>query len=207
MKRLRLVVARYRENLDWLRSLTALGSSRDIWIYNKGTPGELCAMHGVGGVFVQDVPNRGREAETYLRYLEQVGHSNTVDAVAFLQGNPLDHCPDLNEKLGAWLASPAPWMPLGHHCTCDVNGMPQHLLPIAKSYAHFFSTPPDGPRSFTFVVGAQFIVSAERLRARSLEFYRNLHSFVDREAVAGERFSPVEPYIMERLWPAVFQAA
>lgn len=204
MNRLRLVVARYQEKLDWLRSLTAISSRPDIWIYNKGTPGELSDLHGVGGVFVQDVPNRGREAETYLRYLEQVGHSTAVDGVAFIQGNPLDHCPDLNAQLKAWIDRPVPWMPLGHYCTCDVNGMPQHLLPIAKSYAQFFPTPPDGPRSFTFVVGAQFIVSAERLRARKLEDYQKLRSFVDREAVPGERFSPIEPYIMERLWPAVF---
>ena len=49
------VIARYKEDLDWLKDL-----SNPFMVYNKGPewPYEITR---------KDIPNKGREAETYFR--------------------------------------------------------------------------------------------------------------------------------------------
>lgn len=82
------VIARFKEDLSWVEELNT-----DVVIYNKGEsfPFEYPRI---------DVPNKGREAETYLKFiLEYYKEIEKSDAVVFLQGNPFDHCDNVVKKI------------------------------------------------------------------------------------------------------------
>jgi hypothetical protein len=53
----KVVIARYKEPIDWINNLSC-----DYIIYNKGDKIDESLNH-------IDVPNEGREAETYLRFI------------------------------------------------------------------------------------------------------------------------------------------
>jgi hypothetical protein len=75
-----LIVARYQEDISWLQAVDC-----DVIIYNKGETFEYPWPR-------TDIPNKGREAETYLRaILEIYPNLHNYDRVAFMQGNPFDH--------------------------------------------------------------------------------------------------------------------
>jgi hypothetical protein len=72
------VVARYNENLSWVKNLNT-----DVIIYNKGEDTEIPNIK---------VENYGRESETFVRFiLDWYDKIQEYDSVAFLQGNPFDH--------------------------------------------------------------------------------------------------------------------
>ena len=82
------IVARYNEDISWTEKLPG-----DVVIYNKGGdfPYEIPRL---------DISNVGREAETYIHAIVDLyDELNNFDTICFLQGNPLDHCPDLFEIL------------------------------------------------------------------------------------------------------------
>lgn len=89
-----IVIARYNENIEWIRNLDP---SFNIIIYNKGAPLQLYNMKNVT---VINVPNKGRESETYLRYIYD-RYENLPDATIFVQGDPFDHCNDIFAFLNA----------------------------------------------------------------------------------------------------------
>lgn len=79
------VVARYNEDLKWVESLNT-----DVVIYNKGDSFDFEMPR-------TDVPNIGRESETYCRFiLDWYDRLHEYDAVVFLQGDPEGH---INEPL------------------------------------------------------------------------------------------------------------
>ena len=84
---LELVVARYAEDLAWLRRVP---KEFAVTVYNKGDiiP-EVIAL-----------PNIGREAHTYLHHLAD-HYEDLADLTVFVQGHPFDHAPDLHERLRA----------------------------------------------------------------------------------------------------------
>ncbi len=82
------VVARYNEDMSWVDKLPG-----DVVIYNKGEefPYEIPRL---------DIPNVGREAETYIRaIIDLYDELKNFDSICFLQGNPFCHCPDLMDIL------------------------------------------------------------------------------------------------------------
>lgn len=89
MKRIN-IIARYKENLDWIEKLEG-----DVIVYNKGEDWSW-------NYNKIDVPNYGREAETFVRAIVDLmskGKIREYDEIVLLQGNPLDHCPDLYKIL------------------------------------------------------------------------------------------------------------
>jgi hypothetical protein len=79
-----LIVARYNEDVSWTDDLDCT-----IIIYNKGE--KLDPKYNA-----IDIPNFGREAETYLRAIkEHYDLMCTFDHVTFLQGDPFDHFPEV----------------------------------------------------------------------------------------------------------------
>ena len=52
-----LVVAKYKENINWILDL-----GYSYTVYNKG---DVC-----DDIYTINVPNHGRESETYLRYIK-----------------------------------------------------------------------------------------------------------------------------------------
>lgn len=82
------IVARYNENLDWLKDIKG-----DILIYNKGD--EIDCPYRI-----HKADNYGRESETYVRaIIEYYDQLHNFDYIVFLQGNPFDHTKNLFQKL------------------------------------------------------------------------------------------------------------
>ena len=74
---LELVVARHRENLNWLRRVP---KKFRVTIYDKG--GHHDAKH--------PLPNVGREAHTYLHHIV-TRYDDLAELTVFAQGKPFDH--------------------------------------------------------------------------------------------------------------------
>lgn len=73
----KIIVARYNENIDWLKS-----EMSNCIIYNKGDK-----LNIDNEIFLENV---GRESETYLNYII-TNYSNLPDVVVFTQARISDH--------------------------------------------------------------------------------------------------------------------
>ena len=74
------VIARYKENLDWVYNLKG-----NIVVYNKSENFKYDFPR-------HDVENFGRETETFIKFIVQYYNQlDDYDSVVFLQGNPFDH--------------------------------------------------------------------------------------------------------------------
>lgn len=83
-----MVVARYNENLDWLKDL-----SWNYIVYNKG---EDNLPEWIKNEI--KLPNIGREAHTYLTYIIN-NYDNLPDYTIFVQGNPFPHSKKVIKKI------------------------------------------------------------------------------------------------------------
>ena len=74
-----IVVAHYNENVEWLNKY----QGKNLHLYCKGNPPRItCNLH--------ILPNIGREAHTYLKYVVD-RYDSLPDIVFFTQGNIKDH--------------------------------------------------------------------------------------------------------------------
>jgi hypothetical protein len=174
---LRLVVARYDEDLSWLNRIDPL------WHRTIVTKG-------------QQLPNTGREASSYLWAMENVTYEDD-GWVCFVQGNPFDHYDGLFEALNDPLEYPLQFLPLARgYAQTDATGKPHdHDVPVREFFEKFvgpWPTTDDG--AIGFAPGAQFIVPAAYLRGHTKDELRELRAAVD-EHEAGA-------HAMERIWEA-----
>lgn len=98
-----IVIAHYKENIDWINHESLNGSSiKNIYLYTKNSDYELSTLlKNNKKIIHQYLPNLGRESHTYLTYC--IDHyENKVDTVFFLQGNPFVHNVDIN-RLSHWI--------------------------------------------------------------------------------------------------------
>jgi hypothetical protein len=114
-----IVVARYQEDLSWLNKIP---STCRALVFNKGAKISL-EKHAE----VVDLPNFGRESDTYLRYLLYHHLPGAQERVIFTQGDPFEHSPDflsLLTHIGDW----SPIQPLSWRYTERDNIPPISLL-------------------------------------------------------------------------------
>ena len=191
---LELVVARYDENLAWLKRVP-----RDfrITIYDKGDGSS-------GG---KQLPNRGREAHTYLHHLTE-RYDGIADLTVFVQGHPFDHAPDLHKRLAAYASGGESvlnfhWLGFladtddarGHRLFVPWSKNPGgHELQLEEFHRELFGSP--GPEAYRFFVGAQFAVTRTGVQRRPSAFYKEA-------ADLAVRF-PLAPHCFERCWDRVF---
>lgn len=207
-----IVIAKYTENVGWVRQMAPPGC--EVFVYDKSGgqngagDGDLGDLDGAS-VTVIPVPNAGREAETFARAICDLYPrllSSDFERVAFLQGNPFDHCrPDLVQSAlaGAPVATDGAgnvW--LGCKVSCDGAGNPHHSgLPVHATDADVFET---APSAWEFAPGAQYVVPVSNILARPLEWWQGLR---DRVAQAPHQSAPYNAWVMERLWPRIFDPA
>ena len=215
-----LVVARYREDLGWLREV-----GLPCVVYNKGP--ELDPADLPPGTEVVALPNVGREAHTYLTHI--IAHYGRLPRhTAFLQGNPFAHLapPEeprvtpagLRARLLELAALNTPFAGLAwFRLRCDGLGRPHDLadpakkgrwkgwgkdIPVARIFeALFFSPSPE-----EFIARAStgnMLVRRERILARSEGFYRRALALV----LADPDDADNTGHAFERLWQAVFSGA
>ena len=177
---LQLVIARYRENVDWRHRFQGIPTI----VYEKGERRGAYRL-----------PNIGREAHTYLHHIvTHYGH--LAPLTVFLQGDPYSHVADLEDKL--WNLSPD----VGFQDLCDHvlvedgDGHPiQPGLGLREIYQALFDEP--APDFFLCHSAACFAVSRENVLRRPRTFYEKA-----RDLVVSRELGPWE---IERLWQTMFQ--
>jgi len=112
-----IVVARYNENLDWLKEIK---KSKDIKItvYNKG-------KDDIDVPFIP-LPNVGRESHTYLYHIIN-NYDNLADQTIFCQGDPISHSPDFINLINKYRKKFEPVQPLSIRFWPE--GVPPHYEP------------------------------------------------------------------------------
>jgi len=202
---LHLVIARYNEPLKWIQKIDP--SKCSYVVYNKGNE-DLPADYNV-----VNVPNEGREAETYLRYIID-NYDNLNGYIMFCQGNPFDHMEKLvvgTERLGMnsskgcendildFMNTFEPntdFTPLGSWFACNIQGHPHFNHNMKFEMDHMFTN--FKKQYIWFVQGAQFIVSADAIHRRPLSFYKKL--LARGREVGLNHFA----YVLERMWFYIF---
>lgn len=186
-----LVIARYREDLEWISQLADL----HIHVYDKSSNlDSLSQPHLPENLQLTQLPNVGREAHTYLTHII-TQYDRMADVTVFLQGNPHDHVFNLSQQLNELPQDPG-FRELGHTpIVDDATGSPAHSgLDIAGFYESLFRAKP--PAFYPFHAGTNFAVSRAIIRHRPREFYqRTLHE------ISASEFGP---WKIERLWPMIF---
>ena len=187
-----LVVARYLENLNWLGNIPPQIRAR---VYDKSEGGNL--------------PNVGREAHTYLHHIIE-HYDELADLTVFAQGKPFDHAYDFHKTLRALVnggQSVQDFRWLGHIIDTDDATGTRLFAAWSKNLGHerlemngfhraLFDC--DGPQFYPFVLGAQFAVTRDLIRARPWEFWR-------RALEISVEF-PDAAHCFERTWDRVFGA-
>ncbi len=192
-----LIVARYNENLNWLRRVP---KSLRVTVYDKSgenTPNAIV------------LPNIGREAHTYLWHIVE-NYAALAEMTIFCQGKPFDHAYDFHQSLRNLAETPVSdgFLPLGHIVDTD-NARGQwlftrwsknqdgHELDMRGFHRALFGN--EGPEEYTFRLGAQFGVTRQIIRNRPREFY-------ERALQVAINF-PDAAHCFERSWPLFFGAA
>jgi UDP-galactopyranose mutase len=196
-----LVVARFREDVDWVRKAP---SSVRVTILDKG--GDLDPAR-IPWARVESLPNAGREAQSYLHHLAS-RYDSLAPITVFCQGHPFDHARDFHEDVrriveGREIVDGFRW--LGHAEDMDdprgrrlfvpwSRNADRRELALDRFHDALFGTP--CPDLVSFRLGAQFAVTAECARRRSREFYER--------AMALSAAFPDAAHCFERLWDRVF---
>ena len=100
-KQRRLIVAKYKEDVSWINGLK---NDFDIIVYNKDNnidPYDLNFVkteYYIDGIKWVDLPNIGREAQTYLFHIVE-NFNDLHDLEIFTQGNPFAHSPHFIQTL------------------------------------------------------------------------------------------------------------
>lgn len=177
-----VVVARYKEDISWTKNLPA---RIKVTIYDKsGIPNDS---------FIQ-LPNVGHENHTYLYHIITRWESLS-DVTIFSQGHPFDHCNDFLKQITGQIGNN--FTGYGNILTCDNNGGPHHTgIPIILTCKQIGIKCPE---IIHFYPGAQFSVSKNIIKKRTISFYQRVISLVDKEN------NPIYGYCLERLWPMIFR--
>jgi hypothetical protein len=185
---MKVVVARYQENVDWTNGLT------DCIIYNKGSIPPNSKHPSV------QLSNVGREGHTYLYHII-TNYDNLDDHTCFLQGQPFDHTPDLERRFQLFQSNPVSFYLLSRNIyfinlSYDYTDVSLHKL-LISTYEKVFAISKRN-HHFQFGAGAQFIVSRDVIRSRPKSFYENIMRLMDHD------INPPEGFVLERFWSMIF---
>jgi len=195
-----LVVARYQEDLQWLRRVPR---HVRVWVYNKGPEVDVHRPQAV----LASLANVGREAHTYLHHIA-AHYDAWADLTVFVQGKPFDHVPDLHRVLRGWAEGSEPaeafrWLGflidrddadgvrLFQKWSKNPEGRP---LPMRAFWPRVFGAAPC-PESFVFYGGANWMARAAVLRGRPRAFYE--------QALQVAADFPDAAHCFERCWDRV----
>lgn len=204
---LELVVARFREDLRWLRRVP---SDFRITVYNKGTeidPFLIADLSREKELCVENLHNVGREAHSYLTHLVRRYDSPAAITVC-CQGHPFDHAPDLHDRLlaladGRERPEGFLWYgfleetddPHGRRLFVPWSKNPERLeLETGRLYRELFAQ--EAPEWFHFRGGAQFGVTRQTIQSRERAFYQR--------ALELSLSIPRAAHSYERLWDRLF---
>lgn len=188
MRNIKIVVARYNENLDWLNKLNYPNI-----IYNKNKQDNL--------LFEHNLINIGKDAHTYLTYILN-NYYNLPEYVVFLQGHPFDHhCNNLIEWLNDYKFD-TQFYPIGATYVRDIDSLVEAAVKYAKEYNIAYELP------LKFIAGMQCVVAKELIQRNPKEMYLALlESILTDKESTGPGQSDNNSYNiwnLEYLWPTIF---
>ena len=182
MKEVELVIAKYKENIDWIKLI--LHPTR---IYDKSDTPITDSI---------PLPNVGREAHTFLYHIVK-NYDNLADVTVFLQGNPFEHvegCPSYSDKTIQDINS----------ITKDSDFEPFYREVIREtSHTNFniggiFTTD-----MYLFSSGAQYIVPKAFILNRPLSLWKKLLDLSDTNLMYDT--TKICPWSFERIWMMLFK--
>ena len=202
MNTLELVVARYHEDLQWVRRVP---KRFHVSVYNKGLDAPLLPRRR--NVEVIPLPNIGREEQSYLRHVVR-RYDDLADITVFAQGKPFDHVPSFHKILHhlafqqvqvcgfLWLGfiideDDATGSLLFQNWNRNPDRDP---LPLEAFWEALWNEP--SPERVTFFPSAHFAVTADQIRSRPKDFYER--------AVQVSAELPHAGHCFERVWDRIF---
>ena len=176
------VIAKYTEDVSWTSQLHC-----PFIVYDKS----------------KDVPNIGREADTYLQFII-ANYDSLPEHSVFLQGNPFDHLETptidfINRRIR-----------MRRTKTMFLNSLyvekPNlHGLSSRDAWLALFDQP--CPNNFVFSTGAQYIVPRSAILCRPKAFYQTISRVMTDYHSYGQGGCLVCPWTIERLWPYIFETS
>lgn len=200
-----VVVARYKENIDWLYNIAEIKSIKNIYIYNKSN----ISSPSHNKYIINTLSNIGRESNTYLHHIIS-NYNDLNDYTLFLQGNPFPHSPpgyhlNLENHIKQISTTiPISLYPLNRvtieheHNEYRYHPSHPHGLFLAYFMNLLFDIQMDTAQTVEVCYGAQFCVPKKIIHSRPKDFYIYLLKLVSRSQ------NSIEPYIFERLWLYIF---
>ena len=180
-----IVIAKYKEDISWVKDL-----KYPYIIYDKS----------------KDIPNIGRESETYLRFILE-NYDTLPDYTVFLQGNPFDHLKIssvdfINEQIELNKYSNKAF-PLGIMRNENHN----HDTRTKESYNTLFNN--EIPPFFTFSMGAQLIVPKHCILCRPYTYYNEIITTMRKinNTTSNRNNCLVCPWTIERMWLYIFDTS
>ena len=188
---MKIIIARYNENIDWSKQFN------NVIIYNKG--------HALNLHNEKIVNNVGREGHTYYKYIYD-NYDSLDDYTIFLQGNPFDHTLEIiteinniNKEILSNTYNKKLMFLSDKILNCSINGCIYHKsLQFIETYKKLFNCQPDENLMFLFGAGAQFIVSKEQIYKRPRDFYLKIINILEYS------INPIEGFIIERFHGLIF---
>jgi hypothetical protein len=200
-----VVVARYKENIDWLSQLNK--DKYDIIVYDKSDE-EINYNYP----YIRQ-RNIGGDAYAYITHIVN-NYDKLTEFCIFIQGIPFDHLGKQDFEKGKKLF----WAVIDGHikeqilvpltesiCNESIDGWYEHLIerkhvdgPVYMLRDSARAILEDEvPKRVIFAAGQQFIVHRDIIRQRSKEFYQKM---LDRF-----EFDFLWPWHIERLWFTIWK--
>jgi hypothetical protein len=154
-KDLEVIVARYNENVNWIKELNYKAT-----IYNKNIEDNH--------LFFNNLENVGRESHTFFNHIVN-NYDNLPEYLAFIQGNPFDHCKDVVNLINDFDFK-TEFKELGvlHKLTMEYESINEQVESYSKKIGFDVKYP------IYMTPGAQYIISRRMIKKNSLEYYKNI---------------------------------
>jgi len=181
-----IVISRYNEDLSWIKDIN---SDIKVFIYNKSDE-SIAYEH-------KQLPNIGREGETYLRHIIE-NYDSLSENIILSQGCPFDHSKDflsfINNNDTKSLVYISDWIALVYHYSS-----PQMIKDIEIIIDKFELSKLN--YDSTFSAGAQYIIHRDLITSKPKDFWISIYdyylSYIDDNASSN-------PWLYERIWPIIF---
>lgn len=204
-QRLIIVVARYNENLDWLKK-----APWEYIVFNKGKKNLPKWIKNE-----VKLPNIGREAHTYLTFITN-NYDNLPDYTIFVQGDPFVHSKNLIEKINGFEGG-VDFFPLADRIpgrkSKYLSRFFNFTFKVIESAKKIFI---DDINFFEYPAGAQFILSKKAILFHTKLTYQKILDFMIEGQLNSDKCvsglhktnckctSLFSPWVMERLWKILF---
>lgn len=195
----KVIIARYNEPIEWVHDIQC-----DYLIYNKGND---ITDQNIDPDKIIKVPNEGREAETFLRYIV-LNYHDLPDSIAFVQGNPFDHYPEALNIINSESSQDIERM--GNITFCDREGRDSYPgLPVFRIQKIIM--PDLETEIYNFTAGAQLMIDKKHILNKPLDWWKsiffvyNQYWFSKIESGYGHRPGVFIAHVFERLWEYIFK--